>query len=193
MDTLRIPIAAITETGAVVDAAVPTGQLSPEGAEGIPVAEVFVRGLLQYLSGEYLFEGAISGTFDHACDRCLEPMSESFTIEVLWNFQPGMETGTAVEFDDEAFADAVQDDEQLNTFLFEGNEIDLTPHIWEELALTVPAKYLCRPDCAGLCPHCGVDLNRKTCGCPKDEAMTNKGLAGLADLLPQLKPKPPKE
>ena len=34
-------------------------------------------------------------------------------------------------------------------------------HSWarDALALTLPAKVLCRPDCAGLCPVCGVDLN----------------------------------
>ena len=34
-------------------------------------------------------------------------------------------------------------------------------HGWarDALALALPAKLLCRPDCAGLCPVCGADLN----------------------------------
>ncbi len=27
---------------------------------------------------------------------------------------------------------------------------------------------LCRPDCAGLCPHCGTNLNDGACDCEED-------------------------
>lgn len=37
--------------------------------------------------------------------------------------------------------------------------IDLSAAIREELILAVPDYVLCREDCAGLCPHCGKDLN----------------------------------
>jgi uncharacterized protein len=39
--------------------------------------------------------------------------------------------------------------------------IDLTPLIREEVILATPAAPLCRPDCKGLCPECGLDLNEK--------------------------------
>jgi uncharacterized protein len=37
--------------------------------------------------------------------------------------------------------------------------VDLTPLLREELILATPLAPLCRPDCAGLCPVCGEDLN----------------------------------
>src|SRR5262249_23600562 len=37
--------------------------------------------------------------------------------------------------------------------------LDLSEAVREELILAVPDYVLCREDCAGLCPHCGKDLN----------------------------------
>ena len=35
----------------------------------------------------------------------------------------------------------------------------------DALLLDLPAAPLCRDDCAGLCPSCGIDLNQFTCSC----------------------------
>ncbi|MEW6101152.1 MAG: DUF177 domain-containing protein, partial [Candidatus Omnitrophota bacterium] len=43
--------------------------------------------------------------------------------------------------------------------------IDLDPQIREEIILEYPIKLLCRPDCKGLCPKCGKNLNQEKCGC----------------------------
>lgn len=43
--------------------------------------------------------------------------------------------------------------------------LDLTEDIREDLLLEVPAYPLCRPDCRGLCPVCGQNLNEASCGC----------------------------
>jgi hypothetical protein len=37
----------------------------------------------------------------------------------------------------------------------------------EVIALLFPVQPLCREDCRGLCPHCGVDRNVETCSCPE--------------------------
>jgi len=51
--------------------------------------------------------------------------------------------------------------------LSEGVEsVDLTEDIREDLLLGLPNFPLCSPDCKGLCPRCGRDLNRGPCGCP---------------------------
>ena len=44
-----------------------------------------------------------------------------------------------------------------------GGEIDLRSPSTDELALGIPAAPLCRPDCLGLCPICGTDLNMDPC------------------------------
>ena len=45
------------------------------------------------------------------------------------------------------------------------NMIDLTEDIREGIILDYPIKPLCKPDCSGLCPVCGTDLNINKCGC----------------------------
>lgn len=45
-----------------------------------------------------------------------------------------------------------------------GERIDLAGPVRDEIALALPLRPLCRPDCAGLCPTCGNDLNRDPCG-----------------------------
>ncbi len=51
--------------------------------------------------------------------------------------------------------------EELRTaYLVEGR-LDLSAWARDALALALPNKILCRPDCAGLCPVCGTDLNRE--------------------------------
>lgn len=65
--------------------------------------------------------------------------------------------------------------------LFTGTDIDLNEVIWPGVLLELDTKFLCRPDCRGLCIHCGADLNEGSCGCKNDEI--DPRLAGLADLL----------
>lgn len=44
-------------------------------------------------------------------------------------------------------------------------QIDLSPEIREEIIIDFPLKPLCRPDCKGLCPKCGKNLNEDECNC----------------------------
>ncbi len=45
------------------------------------------------------------------------------------------------------------------------SEIDLTAYIYDTLLLSVPMKKLCKPECQGLCPVCGANLNEGSCQC----------------------------
>ena len=58
-----------------------------------------------------------------------------------------------------------------NVFYLSPDEtkIKLNSEIRDYALLSVEMKKLCREDCKGLCPHCGVNLNYETCSCEKDE------------------------
>ncbi|HEX7098577.1 MAG TPA: DUF177 domain-containing protein [Acidimicrobiia bacterium] len=60
--------------------------------------------------------------------------------------------------------------------------VDLAGPVRDEIALAIPLRPLCRPDCAGLCPTCGSDLNRNPCG-GHDEPVSSPfaALQGLFD------------
>jgi uncharacterized protein len=49
--------------------------------------------------------------------------------------------------------------DELRTPYVEDDRLDLTAWARDALALSLPEQILCRPDCAGLCPACGRDLN----------------------------------
>ncbi|HYX88039.1 MAG TPA: DUF177 domain-containing protein [Gaiellaceae bacterium] len=49
--------------------------------------------------------------------------------------------------------------EELRTPYLEDDRLDLSAWARDALALELPDKILCRPDCAGLCPVCGENLN----------------------------------
>ena len=49
-------------------------------------------------------------------------------------------------------------------------EVDLTDDVREELLLAVPSCFYCSPDCKGICPMCGANLNHASCSCDTQEA-----------------------
>ena len=87
-------------------------------------------------------------TLDSVCARCNRAFEEPF----------------AFSFEDR-FVKAVLREEGDESYPFEGDVIDLTQAFMDELFLQLPMVSLCKPDCKGLCPVCGVDLNRFRCGC----------------------------
>ena len=76
------------------------------------------------------------------CMRCLEPAA--IVIEVA-----------AREFND---PDAPKGDELRSEYVVE-DQLQVGSWLRDAVALGIPDQVLCRPDCAGLCPVCGKDLN----------------------------------
>jgi DUF177 domain-containing protein len=52
------------------------------------------------------------------------------------------------------------DDELISPYVADG-KLDLSNWARDSVVLALPDKILCRPDCAGLCPVCGKNLNRE--------------------------------
>ncbi|MFO8033300.1 MAG: DUF177 domain-containing protein [Desulfohalobiaceae bacterium] len=44
-------------------------------------------------------------------------------------------------------------------------ELNLGGILWEQFVLSLPVKHLCRQDCQGICPGCGLNLNQAHCQC----------------------------
>ena len=97
-----------------------------------------------------LLEGDARAQVSQQCARCLRPIS--FPVETTFAEQYyamlSVDTGAPMP---EPPADA--------KIIGHDFRIDLTPLIREEVILATPQAPLCRPDCKGLCPICGKDLN----------------------------------
>jgi uncharacterized protein len=93
-------------------------------------------------TGGSVFALAFEAGFVGPCYRCLGD---------AW-IHPSIET---TEYQDENAGD----DEELRTPYLHDGVLHLTSWARDAIALSLPEKVLCRPNCAGLCPVCGGDLN----------------------------------
>jgi uncharacterized protein len=92
------------------------------------------------------------------CARCLEPFSIGLNSEFGTVLKPRPNFPLAEERE--------LNREDLESDFYEGEEINLTSFVQDQVLLTLPQKALCREECRGLCPHCGKNLNREVCQCP---------------------------
>jgi len=76
------------------------------------------------------------------------------------------------------------DAEELTTQYVTDDRLDLAGWARDATALALPDKILCRPDCAGLCPVCGRNLNDEPH--THEEELTDPRWSGLAELRDRL-------
>jgi DUF177 domain-containing protein len=81
-------------------------------------------------------------------------------------------------------ATSPEDDEELRTPYLEDDRLDLSAWARDAVALALPDKILCRPDCAGLCPVCGRDLNQEPHA--HEQAEADERWSKLAELRDRL-------
>ncbi len=82
------------------------------------------------------FEATLAGP----CMRCLEPAAPVYEVDAREVSPPG-------------------EAEELDSPYVEQGVVELRRWARDALGLALPTKVLCRPDCAGLCPVCGANLN----------------------------------
>jgi uncharacterized protein len=120
-----------------------------------------------------LVESDLSGSVTVDCSRCLKGVTTAVTIHLEEEFQPTIDVvkGTFLAVD--------EDDTAL--LIDEHHILDIAEVVRQALLLEIPMHVLCQPDCLGLCPTCGQDLNAGPCGCvPPD---TDPRWADLSALL----------
>jgi uncharacterized protein len=106
---------------------------------------------------EYLVKVEAKGEGNFSCDRC----GASITRSIQGFVQ------TLYTFDRTKYGEANTDDIRLLSG--SEQEIDIRQDVRDALILAVPTKILCRKECLGLCPQCGVNLNEKKCKCSHEE------------------------
>jgi len=112
-----------------------------------------------------LVQGAVDSQLRMECVRCLEPFALPITLDLEETFRlPGASPN-------EDFPYAVGTDGWL----------DLTPLLREQGWLAIPMKPLCSPECKGLCPQCGTNLNLASCTC--ESTKIDPRLESLKELL----------
>ncbi len=138
------------------------------------LGDVTARVMLEKSSRQILLRAHIAANAVFHCDRCLEEFRKEITptLQTLYVWNAADEPG--------------KEDEEVRALPPDANMIDISADVREIVVLNVPLKLLCKEECAGLCQHCGKNLNNAAngeCDCAPNEIdpRWNK-LAGFAEV-----------
>lgn len=119
-----------------------------ELAEGVRLT-----GVVESVVDGLLVRGTTSASVRLGCVRCLTTFPDRIQADVV-----------------ELFSRHEQVTEPVDTgYEIQEGMIDLDTLLRDALALALPTRPLCRPDCRGLCAQCGAELNAGDCGCSDDD------------------------
>ncbi len=104
---------------------------------------------LESLTDGIVVVGNIDVPWHGQCRRCLRELAEH-----------------EVSLVDELYQTTVTNPDAFEII---GDQLDLLPMVRELALLDAPLTPLCRPDCQGLCPICGIDFNSASCDCAPPE------------------------
>lgn len=89
---------------------------------------------------ELVVQAHVEGDCEYTCSLCLEEFNNLFEKDITLHYDiKGLDT------------------------------INIDPDVRDEIILEHPIRIVCKPDCKGLCPFCGVNLNEEKCDCKTDE------------------------
>jgi uncharacterized protein len=113
----------------------------------------YVRGAIKVtrVQGGLLVQGIVESRLALGCVRCLESFALPISLELEETFRlpgarPRPDAPYAADGDD---------------------TVDLAPLVRELAWVVIPMKPLCQPDCEGICPECGANLNSESCECER--------------------------
>lgn len=101
--------------------------------------------------------GRLSGRLEFTCARCLEPVERELAPRFDLVYRPVASIRRGEEIGLRA------DDLEIGFYADEG--LFLADVVAEQVHLALPMKVVCGEACRGLCPGCGVNLNRERCRC----------------------------
>ena len=128
------------------------GPVDNEGVSLVKGEVVLIR-----TNRSILMEGMLAAEVEGACSRCVGPASCSVNFRIAEEFFPVVDvlSGSSLPLPDEP-----------GSFTIDSNHmLDLGEAMRQYILSAMPVKLLCRPDCAGLCPVCGCNLNQGSCQC----------------------------
>ncbi len=125
-----------------------------------------LRGTLRFTrtSDGILAEGQFGTSVQVQCSRCAVDFIQPIQVALEEEFLPTHDvvTGLSISYDRDVELDEA-------TMIDERHILDLSEVMRQYLLVSVPPYPVCKPDCAGLCPYCGQDLNEGPCQCQSSE------------------------
>lgn len=105
----------------------------------------------------------VQAEIDTVCDMCLAPIVYPLDFEI--------DEVLMSTHDVDVLAEHGGDREEMESenWIYDDVHLDLNYLVLNAILTQLPLRHLCRPDCKGLCPHCGANLNDGPCDCENTE------------------------
>ncbi|NJN94457.1 MAG: DUF177 domain-containing protein [Anaerolineales bacterium] len=158
---LRFNVAQLMKegTGAVRNYEVEASLATSFDDEDLKIVAPLIGQVRFLRAGSHLLAtGVLETKIEKSCGRCLTSFAEPVRVELEEEFFPTLDviTGAAITQPSEV---------EVANLIDEQHMLDLSEVVRQELLLESNDLLYCRPDCQGLCPHCGQDLNLGLCNC----------------------------
>jgi uncharacterized protein len=122
------------------------------GLVGVPVgADLTLDLRLESVTEGVLVSGTVSAPVEGECGRCLRPITDTVTVTIQELYA----------YEHSATEETTEEDEVGR---LQGDLLDLEPALRDAVVLALPNHPLCREDCPGLCPECGVPWDELPAG-----------------------------
>lgn len=128
---------------------------------------VHIDGEVRNHLGVLKLSASVQALYSTQCSRCLSPIESEMDVDY-----------ECVLAKDEQYQE--EDDE---IYLLDSDFVEVDDVVVPELLLQVPMVSLCKPDCMGLCPTCGQNLNEGKCDCKLTNNAVDSRMALLQKLL----------
>lgn len=127
----------------------------------------------------FLLDGTVRFRAKLQCAVCNEEFERDYAEEMTSEY--------VEEGDVPSPQGLLMDNQDRDRVAFQGDELQVAPLVRDTIHLAIPMAPKCRPDCKGLCPRCGKDLNEGDCDCPKNAESPFAELAGIKEKNPEEK------
>ncbi len=111
---------------------------------------------------DILVTGVLQSAVQKNCGRCLTPFTTAISFELEEQFYPTLDVNTGTHLPPPPEAD------EANS-ITASHILDLLEVVRQGFLLESDGIRYCRPDCKGLCPHCGKDRNVEPCNCEDEQ------------------------
>jgi len=142
----------------VVEKTFEPDSLDFQGEDFRQIDPLTVKAVADLTGDEIGIRGVLKTRVETVCDRCLKrvPLPIEHSFDLIYRPMATIARNEELELPED----------ELDIGFYQGEGIALGDVLTEQVILAVPMKVICREDCRGLCPTCGVDRNAAACSCP---------------------------
>ena len=159
---LKVKVTHIPPEGKEVDEPLDPGQVHLEGEESFALQGGRFKGFLERGDDESVHvRGSLEARLGLQCGRCLEPFDLNVNQQLDLFYLPHRPGHGEEEEEDVQLSDR-----DMVVAYYRDDVLDLGEMVREQLFLGLPMRRVCRDECKGLCPTCGVNRNATDCNCP---------------------------